>query len=333
MLINYVYLCMVWPVKEFAYDDLKEVLQNIDLKKSRLDKHRPLSRAVVQSIRSSLNLEWTYNSNSIEGNTLNLRETRMVIEEGMTVAGKSLREHFEVVNHQEAIEYLEELVSGDYLLKERDILDIHELVMSKIEKEFAGRYRNSGVRILGANFTPPNALKVPDLMSDLITWAIREDPGLHPLVRVSIFHHRFVWIHPFFDGNGRTVRLIMNLLLMKWEYPPVIILKVDRSKYYHALNLANQGHYDLLIRLVARAADRSLGIYLSNLEDYADEYVPISDLVEDSALPYGQEYISLLARQGKIDSYKEGRIWYTRPAAIKEYIDNRKRERKLLLSG
>ncbi|MBK6573672.1 MAG: Fic family protein [Saprospiraceae bacterium] len=324
---------MVWPVKEYAYDDLKDVLQNIDLKKTRLDKHRPLSRAVVQSIRSSLNLEWTYNSNSIEGNTLNLRETRMVIEEGMTVAGKSLREHFEVVNHQEAIEYLEELVSGDYLLKERDILDIHELVMSKIEKEFAGRYRNSGVRIPGANFTPPNALKVPDLMSDLISWVSRDDQSMHPLVRVSIFHHRFVWIYPFFDGNGRTVRLIMNLLLMKWEFPPVIILKVDRNKYYQALNRANQGHYDLLIRLIARAADRSLGIYLSNLEDYADEYVPIADLVEDAVLPYGQEYISLLARQGKIDSYKEGRIWYTRPAAIKEYIDNRKRERKLLLSG
>ncbi|MBK8405337.1 MAG: Fic family protein [Saprospiraceae bacterium] len=324
---------MVWPVKEYAYDDLKDVLQNIDLKKTRLDKHRPLSRAVVQSIRSSLNLEWTYNSNSIEGNTLNLRETRMVIEEGMTVAGKSLREHFEVVNHQEAIEYLEELVSGDYLLKERDILDIHELVMSKIEKEFAGRYRNSGVRIPGANFTPPNAQKVPDLMSDLISWVSRDDQSMHPLVRVSIFHHRFVWIHPFFDGNGRTVRLIMNLLLMKWEFPPVIILKVDRNKYYQALNRANQGHYDLLIRLIARAADRSLGIYLSNLEDYADEYVPIADLVEDSVLPYGQEYISLLARQGKIDSYKEGRIWYTRPAAIKEYIDNRKRERKLLLSS
>lgn len=324
---------MVWPVKEYAYDDLKDVLQNIDLKKTRLDKHRPLSRAVVQSIRSSLNLEWTYNSNSIEGNTLNLRETRTVIEEGMTVAGKSLREHFEVVNHQEAIEYLEELVSGDYLLKERDILDIHELVMSKIEKEFAGRYRNSGVRIPGANFTPPNAQKVPDLMSDLISWVSRDDQSMHPLVRVSIFHHRFVWIHPFFDGNGRTVRLIMNLLLMKWEFPPVIILKVDRNKYYQALNRANQGHYDLLIRLIARAADRSLGIYLSNLEDYADEYVPIADLVEDAVLPYGQEYISLLARQGKIDSYKEGRIWYTRPAAIKEYIDNRKRERKLLLSG
>lgn len=324
---------MVWPVKEYAYDDLKDVLLNIDLKKTRLDKHRPLSRAVVQSIRSSLNLEWTYNSNSIEGNTLNLRETRMVIEEGMTVAGKSLREHFEVVNHQEAIEYLEELVSGDYLLKERDILDIHELVMSKIEKEFAGRYRNSGVRIPGANFTPPNAQKVPDLMSDLISWVSRDDQSMHPLVRVSIFHHRFVWIYPFFDGNGRTVRLIMNLLLMKWEFPPVIILKVDRNKYYQALNRANQGHYDLLIRLIARAADRSLGIYLSNLEDYADEYVPIADLVEDAVLPYGQEYISLLARQGKIDSYKEGRIWYTRPAAIKEYIDNRKRERKLLLSG
>jgi len=324
---------MKWPVREYGYEDLKEVLGPIDLKKDRLDKHRPLSRAMVQSIRHSLNLEWTYNSNSIEGNTLNLKETRMVLEEGITVAGKSLREHFEVVNHQEAIEYLEELVSGDYILKERDILDIHELVMSKIEKEFAGRYRNSGVRILGANFTPPNALKVPDLMADLIRWVIEEEQSMHPLVRVSIFHHRFVWIHPFFDGNGRTVRLLMNLLLMKWAFPPVIILKVDRNKYYQALNRANLGHYDLLIRLVARAADRSLGIYLSNLENYADEYVPISDLVEDLALPYGQEYISLLARQGKIDSYKEGRVWYTRPAAIQDYIQNRKRERKLLSSG
>jgi Fic family protein len=181
-----------------------------------------------------MTIEWTYNSNSIEGNTLTLHETKMVIEEGFTIKGKSLREHFEAVNHQEAIEFVESLVSDSYILNEKDILNVHNLVLNKIEKDFAGRFRTS-VRISGANFVPPNALKIDEYITELIDWVNSSDINI--IIKAAIFHHRFVWIHPFFDGNGRTVRLFFNLLLMKEGFPPAIILKNDRKKYYDALNL------------------------------------------------------------------------------------------------
>lgn len=306
-----------------------ETLKQIDVKKKRLDSFRPFPSHAVHSIKESLTIEWTFNSNSIEGNTLTLQETRMVLEEGFTIKGKSLREHFEAVNHQEAIEHVESLVQPDYVLKERDVLDIHGLVLDKIEKDYAGRIRNSGVRIAGANFIPPNAMKVSDYLEDLIHWVNGDGASLHPIVRATIFHHRFVWIHPFFDGNGRTVRLVFNLLLMKEGYPPAIILKVDRKKYYTALNTANNGSYDKLLLLVSQAASRSLDIYLSNLEDTAGDYAPISNIVKESGISYGQEYVSLLARRGKIDAYKEGRVWYTTRKAVDDYVAGRKRKRKL----
>src|SRR5690606_30533375 len=142
------------------------------------------------SIKESMTLEWTYNSNSIEGNTLTLQETKMVIEEGFTIKGKSLREHFEAVNHQDAIEYVESLISENYLLTEKDILKVHELVLKQIEKEFAGRIRTSGVRISGANFVPPNALKVSDYLIELIDWVNNSE--LDIIIKSAIFHHRFV---------------------------------------------------------------------------------------------------------------------------------------------
>jgi Fic family protein len=151
---------------------------------------------------------------------------------------------------------------------------------------------------------------------------------LNDVILASLFHHRFVWIHPFFDGNGRTVRLVMNLLLMRSGFPPAIILKNDRKKYYDALNQANNGSYSKIVLLMIQALERSLDIYLSIYPD-AEEYLPISNIVAEEALPYGQEYISLLARQGKIDAYKEGRDWLTTEAAVKEYMVNRKRKRKV----
>ena len=145
----------------------------------------------------------------------------------------------------------------------------------------------------------------------------------------SVFHHKFVWIHPFFDGNGRTVRLAMNLLLMRKGFPPAIILKNDRKKYYDALNQANNGNYQKLILLMSQAIERTLNIYLNALPDSEYEYSYISDIVSEPNTPYGQEYISLLARQGKIDAYKEGRNWLTTKNAIDNYIENRQRKRLL----
>lgn len=263
-------------------------------------------------------MEWTYNSNSIEGNTLTLRETKLVLEEGITIKGKSLREHFEAVNHQDAIEHVETLARPDYTLTVSDILDVHAMVLQKIEKDFAGRFRTSGVRISGANFVPPNAQKVSTMVDELVDWA-NETEDMHEVVKSAIFHHRFVWIHPFFDGNGRTARLLFNLLLMKEGYPPAIILKNDRKKYYEALNQANNGSYGKLVLLIFQAVERSLDIYLSSLEDNADDYKSISDIVLEPEVPYGQEYVSLLARTGKIAAHKEGRNWVTTKEAILEY--------------
>ncbi|MBX2964036.1 MAG: Fic family protein [Cyclobacteriaceae bacterium] len=320
---------MDWKTYNWHFEGVEKHLSRIETKKSRLDAFRPIPGYALQKIKESLSLEWTYNSNSIEGNTLTLQETKLVIEEGITIKGKSLREHFEAINHQDAIGYVEDLVSVQYKLKAADILSVHALVLQRIEKEFAGRYRTSGVRISGANFVPPNALKIHDYMDELIEWVNKETKKLHPVVMATIFHHRFVWIHPFFDGNGRTVRLIFNLLMMKAGYPPAIILKNDRKKYYDALNKANQHDYSKLLLLVLQALERTLDIYLSSLNNTYDDYQPIADIVSEPEFPYGQEYVSLLARQGKIDAFKEGRNWLTTKKAVTDYIAHRERKRTL----
>jgi Fic family protein len=250
----------------------------------------------------------------------------MVLEEGFTIKGKSLREHFEAVNHQEGIEFIQNLVNPNYQITEKDVLDTHALVLQKIEKDFAGRYRTAGVRISGENFIPPNALKVSTLMEELFLWVNKHSNQLHPVVGATIFHHRFVHIHPFFDGNGRTVRLLFNLLLMKDGFTPAIILKEDRKKYYDALNEANQGNYNKLLLLIMQAEERTLNIYLNALTNN-DDYQPIQQIVNEPESRYGQEYVSLLARQGKIDAYKENGVWYTSKEAIQNYVQNRKRKR------
>lgn len=296
-----------------------EQLNRLDAKKKELDALRPLDSRVLAHIKEGLDFEWTYNSNRIEGNSLSLRETRMILEEGVTIKGKSLREHFEAVNHSEAIELVEELVGADQAILEKNVLSVHALVLQKIDREFAGVYRNGGVRIVGANFTPPNALRVYDLMQELLSWVNENPQDLHPLILATLFHHRFVWIHPFFDGNGRTIRLISNLLIMNHGFPPAIILSSDRKKYYRALNMANNGDYSKLMLIVLQATERSLDIYLSNAKNYADQYKPISQIVEEEESPYGAEYVSLLARKGQIEAYKEGKVWYTTFDAIKVY--------------
>lgn len=313
--------------KKITYDipEIAKLLERLDKKKSKIDALRPLPSVVIRGITESLTLEWTHHSTAIEGNSLTLQETKVVLEEGMTIKGKSLREHFEIINHNDAIDYIIELAKVDYKINERDILKTHELVLDKIQKEWAGRFRTSGVRIGAANFVPPNALKVYDYVHELIDW-VNNDNNLHPIVRAMVFHHRFVYIHPFFDGNGRTVRLLFNLLLMKDGYPPAIILKNDRKKYYDALNKANLGDYSKLLMLIIQSAERSLNIYVNALTNN-DDYKPIIHIAEDAQVPYGQEYISLLARRGKIDAYKENGVWFTSEEAVMEYVKNRKRKR------
>ncbi len=317
----------MWEVDLTYRKELNNTFERLFEKKAMLEKARPLPKIALQKMKEVLSIEWTYNSNSIEGNTLNLRETQMVLQEGVTIKGKSLREHFEAKNHETALEYLYTLVKPDYRLNGKDILKLHELVLRSIEDNFAGRLRNSGVRIAGTNFVPPNPQKVSGLFDELVGFVNENPLQLNVIELAMVFHHKFVWIHPFLDGNGRTVRLAMNLILMKEGFPPAIILKNDRKKYYTALNAANKGNYSKLGILMCQALERTLNIYIQALPDNDANYTEISNLVEEEQLPYGQEYISLLARQGKIDAYKEGRNWLTTKEAIEDYINNRKRKR------
>ena len=312
-------------------NELNETFKRLLEKKESIKANRPLPGIALQKIKDALSVEWTYNSNSIEGNSMTLQETYLVLNDGMTVKGKPLREHFEINNHHKALHFLYQIVQEKKQLNADIILDIHRFMLNNIEDLYAGRFRNGGVRIQGANFVPPKALQVYDLLDDLVNFIQKNPLHLNVIELATIFHHKFVWIHPFFDGNGRTVRLAMNLILLNAGFPPAIILKNDRKKYYSALNMANKGNYAKLMLLMCQALERSLNIYLNAMPDSDDSYTEISNIANEPEVPYGQEYISLLARQGKIDAYKEGRNWLTTKDAVLVYIENRKRKR--IVSG
>ncbi|NBA87417.1 Fic family protein [Emticicia sp. CRIBPO] len=316
----------MWKIDLSDTEELRPGYERLFQKKTLLESGRPLPSIALQKIRENLSLEWTYNSNSIEGNSLSLRETQMILEEGVTIKGKSLREHFEAHNHDKAIDYLYTLIDRNYELRGIDILNLHGLVLRSIEDDFAGRIRNGGVRINGANFVPPNAQKVSGLLDELIDYVNRNPDHLNDIELATIFHHKFVWIHPFFDGNGRTVRLAMNLLLMRKGFPPAIILKTDRKKYYEALNQANNGKYYKLALLMTQALERTLNIYIGAMPGSSYDYTDISNIVMEPDVPYGQEYVSLLARSGKIDAHKEGKKWLTTKEAVISYA--RKKNKK-----
>lgn len=298
----------------------KVILERIQNKKNVVDEHRPFPASVLQRLREDWMLEWTYHSNAIEGNTLSLAETRMVLEQGLTVGGKTLREHFEAINHRKAILLLEELVKANREFSISDLLDLHALVLRDIDPDFAGRIRNGRVRIVGANFVPPPPHKLDFLMDELFSELVSWVAGNPAPVVAALFHHSLVHIHPFFDGNGRTARLAMNLLLMKAGYPPAIILQQDRQKYFTALNKANKGDYQKLFLLVFQALERSLNIYLNALPGEYDDYLPLSDIANEPDIPYSADYLGLLARSGRINAHKEGRNWLSSKKAVLEYV-------------
>lgn len=239
-------------------------LTTIDAEKATLDAARPLPPHTVASLREKLMLEWTYHSNAIEGNTLTLRETKVVLE-GITVGGKSLREHFEATNHRDAILYVEEIVAKHEVLTEWQMRNLHALVLKSIDAAHAGRYREENVVIAGASTSSPDFVHLPAEMAALIDWYDHAG-AMHPIERAAELHTRFVKIHPFVEGNGRTGRLLLNFELMKEGYPPAIIRKEDRLDYYDALDVACvSGDYSEITSLVAAAVQRSLDVYLDLL--------------------------------------------------------------------
>ena len=296
-------------------------------KKTRLDALRPLPSAAVRRLEEQLAIEWTYNSNAIEGSTLTLRETQLILEQGVTIGGKSLREHFEVINHRDAIALVESLAEKREPITTGVVCQLHALVLARIDDENAGQYRQLPVRIAGAAHEPPPAWDVLARMSDWADWLAAQEPaGAEPVELAAVAHHRLVSIHPFLDGNGRTARLIMNLVLLRAGYPPAIIARANRAQYYRALAAADRGDDAPLVNLVGRAAERTLTLYL---EAVTPQIAPSPDdetwlLLRQAAegTPYSQEYLSLLARTGRLEAVKRGRNWTTTRAAIARYRES-----------
>jgi Fic family protein len=219
---------------------LPDLLSEIDSRRERLDTLRLLDQ---ESIRDALLVEYTYESNRIEGNTLTLRETDLVIHKGLTVGGKSMREHLEAINHNQAVLFLLDFARGLETFSERILKDLHGLVLHGIDRDNAGRFRTVPVLISGSRHVPPQAIQVPSLVEELFrdfpTW----QKALHPVVLAAEVHERIATIHPFTDGNGRTARLCMNLLLLRAGYPLANIPgdTESRRRYYDALEACNLG--------------------------------------------------------------------------------------------
>jgi Fic family protein len=252
--------------------------QKLWQKKQLLDKYRPFSEVVINNLLEWFKVELTYSSNAIEGNTLSRLETAIVIEKGITIGGKLLKEHLEAKNHAKAFDFIISLVK-DKQITEYDILEIHKIVLSSIEDEYAGKYRDVRVKIAGSDVIFPNYAKVPELMQVFLDDINREQD---PIKKALHAHYEFVTIHPFVDGNGRTARLLMNLLLMQNGFPPAIIKPKDRLKYLKSLEMAQLGGSRApYIEFMIKAINRSLDIYINAFTlDVTPQIIPRENLIK-----------------------------------------------------
>jgi len=251
---------------------LFKLLQVTSDKKLQLDNLRPLSKEQLKNLKQVYDIDLTYNSNAIEGSTLTYSETKLILNEGLTIGGKKMNEHLEVINHKDALDFIESIShinSNEITLK--DIKDIHYLILKAISTADAGKYRVKQVGVRKSDgsiyhFTEP--LKVNDAMNDFISWLQNNKEDLDPIILAAQVHYRFVTIHPFIDGNGRTARLLMNLILIQNGYPPAVIKVSNRVEYIQAIEKAqNENILDDFYMVIAKAVDESLDTYLNILNN------------------------------------------------------------------
>ena len=305
------------------------ILKRLTSSLAKLNRHRPLKASILKKLREQFTVEMTYHSNAIEGNRLTLKETLLVLREGVTIKGKNLQEHLEAKNHEEAMKFLFEVVDSKkrLTLSHHLIRQLHQLVVKDTEASIAGTYRNTDVQILGSKHRPPPGYQVQVQMTKFFEWMNESKSNYHPIEFAAIAHHRFVAIHPFEDGNGRTGRLLMNLLLMKSGYPIAVIQKNDRAKYYNALDDADAGDLLAIVRIVSQAVERTLNIYLKAITKSSSqtELLLLSELAEKTE--FSAKNLNLLARKGMLKAQKEGRNWYSSLSAIEDYKKSRLRKR------
>jgi Fic family protein len=255
-----------------------EEIQLIDEQKKLIDTHRPFSTELENKIFQKLKLDWNYNSNAIEGNQLSYGETVAFLNFGLTAKGKPFKDHLDIKGHNEAIGFMLQLIKENRPLSESDIKDLHKIIL--IEPYFSKTVSPQGIEFekeikIGEYKTSPNYVKtvsgdihyytnpeeVAFEMNKLLEWYRNaEEEHIHPVVMSAIFHHKFTSIHPFDDGNGRLARILSNFILLKHKYPVIVIKNRDKVQYYAALNIADNGIYEDLIKLFAENVRHSFGI-------------------------------------------------------------------------
>lgn len=240
---------------------LEEQLSRIDSLHHKWNNKRPFDGTALKKMREHFHISYTYESNKIEGNTLTLQDTYFVVSEGMTISGKSLNEHLEAINHADAIGFVESIMDKNEDLTSRSLNEIHSLVLRGIDADNAGRYRSLPVRISGSTHVPPQPYLLDKYMEDYFKFYKRQKDLMHPVILAAEMHERLVTIHPYIDGNGRTSRLVMNLILLRHGYT-IANLKGDnesRMRYYRSLNAVQEEHDSTeFYHLILDAVEQSL---------------------------------------------------------------------------
>jgi Fic family protein len=260
-------------IEKTVYDktmNINERLEYIDRLKKELDSHRPLSRELAMGLKQLFNVDFTYNSTAIEGNTFSFQETKILLLEGITIGGKSMREHLEIINHKEAIDDIEELShKKTEELRRTDIFNIHSIILRGIDSKNAGKYRDVPVYVNlkdGTRHIFCDPLRIADEM-DVFFDRLFSSKKEHPVITAAEAHTRFVSIHPFIDGNGRTARLIMNLILLQNGYTPVVIQNKERINYLDAMESWQQNNNkEKFYKIVTGYEKESLEKYLETIK-------------------------------------------------------------------
>ena len=239
----------------------------IDNLKQEIDSYRPLKKQLLNELQQFYRIGFTYSSNALEGNSLTESETKIIIEDGLTIGGKTIKEHSEALGHSEAYTYLNTLTKNK-TITESNILELHRLFYYRIDAKKAGKYRKQQVYISGTDYLPPKYKEIPDLMKKM-TLSINDlRETLHPVTLAAKLHERIATIHPFIDGNGRAARLVMNLSLLQNGYPIIIIPPILRNDYITSIRLANLGNAEPFFDFISHIGYESSKDYLRLLKHF-----------------------------------------------------------------
>jgi Fic family protein len=242
----------------------------IDELKREIDSYRPFNKQLLNELQKFYRIGFTYTSNALEGNSLTESETKVIIEDGLTIGGKTIREHSEALGHSDAYTFLNTL-SKNKIITESNILELHRLFYFRIDNKKAGKYRKQQVFISGTDYLPPKHGEIPELMKTFIKSISEMEKNLHPVTLAATLHERIATIHPFIDGNGRTARLVMNLSLLQNGYPIVIIPPILRNDYISSIRLANMGDTEPFYNFISNIEYESSKDYLRLIKYYHEK--------------------------------------------------------------